>query len=78
VLLNYAGVETDLEVLDEPTRHLSGVGVRDLCEWLAWRAGQLQRRTLLVDHHAVDSSYFASTFTVIKDENGSRVVKGRG
>lgn len=76
VLLNYAGVQTDLEILDEPTRGLSPGGVRDLCEWLSARAKMLSRRTLLVDHHAVDAQYFESTFTVVKDEHGSRIVKG--
>lgn len=73
VLLNYAGVQTDLEILDEPTRGLSPGGVRDLCEWLSARAKVLGRRTLLVDHHAVDATYFKSTFTVVKDETGSHV-----
>jgi DNA repair exonuclease SbcCD ATPase subunit len=72
-LLNFAGVSTDLEILDEPTRHLSGSGVRDLCEWLAIRAKQLGRRTFFVDHYAVDATYFASTFTVVKDADGSHM-----
>jgi DNA repair exonuclease SbcCD ATPase subunit len=73
VLLNYAGVQTDLEILDEPTQHLSSTGVRDLCEWLALRSKQLQRRTLLVDHYAVDATYFNSVITVVKDERGSHI-----
>lgn len=77
VLLNYAGVSTDLEILDEPTRHLSSSGVRDLCEWLAVRAKTLDRRTFFVDHYAVDATYFASTFTVVKDNEGSHMALTR-
>src|SRR4029077_19584673 len=38
VLLNHAGITTNLEVLDEPTSHLSQEGVRDLLPFLAERA----------------------------------------
>lgn len=71
VLLNYAGVQTNLEVLDEPTRHLSPEGIRDMCEFLASRAQRAERTTFYVDHQSVESSRFASVLTVVKDKDGS-------
>lgn len=64
VLLGYAGVEPDLEILDEPTRHMSKEGVRDLCDFLADRARTLRRRIMLVDHLAIDGVQFSTVTTV--------------
>lgn len=76
VLLNRAGVQCNLEILDEPTRGLSIEGVNDLCEYLADRAEQLGKVCLFVDQMAVESSRFASTTTVIKTETGSIIEGG--
>jgi len=73
VLLNHAGVQPDLEILDEPTRSLSVPGVRDLCEYLAWRADNLGKVALLIDHKAIESSRFSSVITIVKDKNGSHI-----
>lgn len=71
VLLNYAGVDPNLEVLDEPTQHLSAEGVKSLCEYLSARAKRLKRVTLLIDHHIREGTEFAGAFTVTKTLNGS-------
>jgi DNA repair exonuclease SbcCD ATPase subunit len=71
VLLTYAGIETNLEVLDEPTKHLSAEGVADLCEYLSERARQLGRQCWLVDHTARESNNFVGAVTVAKSEKGS-------
>lgn len=71
VLLHYAGVEVDLEILDEPTRGLSDEGVSDLCEFLADRADALERQIFYVDHMVVESTRFASVLTVVKSKEGS-------
>lgn len=74
VLLNHAGIECNLEVLDEPTRGIGGDGVRDLCEWLAARADALGKQTWLVDHLAREGMAFKSVTTVVKDaEQGSYI-----
>lgn len=73
VLLRYAGVDCALEVLDEPTRHLSASGRNDLCDFLADRAKERQRQTWYTDHHTSDSAKFASVVTVTKDKEGSRI-----
>lgn len=75
VLLNHAGVETTFEVLDEPTRHLSDEGVRDLCEFLSERARLMGRQTWLIDHKAMESAQFSSVLTVIKGQDGHSRLK---
>lgn len=71
VLLGRAGVEPNLEILDEPSRHLSIEGVTDTCEFLAERARTLGKCIVLADHQAVESSKFAGIVTVIKTKDGS-------
>lgn len=75
VLLNHAGITTNLEVLDEPTSHLSQEGVRDLCPFLAERARSNKKLIFLVDHMAIPSSEFSSITTVVKDENQVSMIK---
>lgn len=72
VLLNHAGIEPDLEVLDEPTQYISGEGVRDVIDYLTQRAKVLDRRIFLTDHHIVaDGHAFASVLTIVRDKQGS-------
>ena len=76
VLLNHAGVETDLEILDEPTRSMSSEGIRDLCETLPSRALRLGRRTFYVDHQAVESSHFSSVLLLRRRSSGVELEMG--
>jgi DNA repair exonuclease SbcCD ATPase subunit len=73
VLLNHAGVNPDLEILDEPTRHLSGEGVHDICDYLAERAQGLGKTIFLIDHMAVESTRFDSVLSVVKTKRGSEL-----
>lgn len=75
VLLSHAGVQTNLEVLDEPTRDLSIEGVQDLCEYLADRAHQLEKDIWFVDHMAVESRHFTDIVTVVRTKAGSHLEK---
>jgi hypothetical protein len=70
VLLASAGIETSMEVLDEPTTHMSNEGTEDLCGFLAERALALGRATWWVDHQVVESTRFANVVTVVKDREG--------
>jgi DNA repair exonuclease SbcCD ATPase subunit len=71
VLLNHAGVETSFECLDEPTRHLSAEGVRDLCEYLSDRAQRLNKQSWLVDHMARAGNAISGSVTVVKTTKGA-------
>jgi DNA repair exonuclease SbcCD ATPase subunit len=73
VLLDHAGVRTSLEVLDEPAHFMAPDGVRDLTDYLAWRAQGLERSTFYIDHMSIDSARFTSVMTVTKTKDGAHV-----
>ncbi len=75
VLLNHAGIRTNLEILDEPTQHLSQEGTRDICAFLALRAQNLNRQCWLIDHTAVPSAEFTSSMTVVKRQDGTSMIE---
>lgn len=71
VLLAHAGIETNLEILDEPSRGLSDTGIDDLVEYLHDRALDQGKSIFYVDHRIVESAKFASVCKVVKDRDGS-------
>ena len=73
VLLNYAGVNPDLEILDEPVHFSAMQGVRDLCEFLAGRADTLQKKIFFIDHRSIESTHFSTVTTIVKDKKGSYI-----
>jgi chromosome segregation ATPase len=66
VLLARSGIDTDFEVLDEPTTHLSPEGIDDLLVCLSDRAKELGRKIFIIDHHSLDRGAFDGTLTVKK------------
>lgn len=75
VLLNHSGLETNLEILDEPTTHLSKTGADELVDMLVARAQSTGKSIFYCDHLAQASSKFASVVTIIKDNDGSYIAK---
>lgn len=73
VLLNHLGVTTNLMVVDEPTIGLSTEGITDLVELLSHVAKDTKSNIWMIDHHAVETSRFVKTVTVVKDKKGSRI-----
>lgn len=71
VLLSRAGLNPNIEVLDEPTKGLSTQGVEDLLEHLRDRALELGRAIYFVDHHSLDKGAFDGTLVVTKSKAGS-------
>lgn len=71
VLLNHAGIQSGIEILDEPFTYLSKKGRYDAVNFLSTRAAELQKQIWLVDHSVIESTKFTNTLTVIKDKNGS-------
>lgn len=71
-LLRRAGVECDLMIFDEPTRHLSPEGVLETMDFLIER-GREGNTILYIDHAAPMTNRFASTVLVTKDEKGVRI-----
>lgn len=76
VLLSRAGIECNVEVLDEPSQHLSDEGIDDLLHCLQKRAMSLKRAIYFIDHRVLDRGNFDGIITVVKDENGSHIVEG--
>lgn len=72
MLLSRAGIQPSLEILDEPTAHLSPEGVGDLLRHLKERARDLNRQIWLIDHHALDRGAFDGVLMVTRDRQGSR------
>jgi ABC-type transport system involved in cytochrome bd biosynthesis fused ATPase/permease subunit len=71
VLLARAGVEPNIEILDEPTEFLSAPGVRDLTELLAERARAIGRGIYYVDHVSRQSAQFTSVLNVVRGSAGT-------
>ena len=75
LIMQQAGLVSTIEMLDEPSEHLSTEGVMDLVETLAQRAIHDDKRILLVDHRTIDFSGFTDTINIIKTEAGSAFEK---
>lgn len=71
VLLRRAGIECDLLVLDEPTRHMSKEGIAETVDYLIERGRDAQ--IFYCDHAAMESNRFASVITITKDQEGARI-----
>lgn len=76
VLLAHAGVEANLEILDEPALYWSTEGVQELCGFLAERARQTKRSIYYIEHQAVESTHFSNTLTVVHDKDGAFIEGG--
>jgi DNA repair exonuclease SbcCD ATPase subunit len=76
VLLAQVGVETNLEVLDEPAMYWSAGGVQDLCAFLATRAKEREKTIFYIEHNTVQSTYFSEVVKVIKTDKGAYIEGG--
>lgn len=73
VLLGRGGIVPNIEVLDEPTQHLSQQGIDDLLSHLKDRASALGRAIYFIDHRSLDRGSFDGMLTVTKDTGGSHL-----
>lgn len=73
LLLTNAGVSPNIEILDEPTQHLSVAGVDDLLLSLRQRAERLGRQIWLVEHHVMESEHFVGNVWVEHNADGVQV-----
>jgi DNA repair exonuclease SbcCD ATPase subunit len=70
ILLARAGIDTDFEILDECSTHLSREGIEDLLSCLRNRARELNRRIYFIDHHMLDHGAFDGVCTVARTNDG--------
>jgi DNA repair exonuclease SbcCD ATPase subunit len=71
ILLSSAALDPNIEVLDEPTQHLSPKGVEDLLRHLRDRALALGRQVWVIEHHMLDLSLFDGSLVVEHDLSGA-------
>jgi DNA repair exonuclease SbcCD ATPase subunit len=69
------GLQTSLEVWDEPTAHLNPQGVEDVLEWLSARAKDDGKQIWVVDHRSLHRGLFDGEVLVRKDVSGSHIVQ---
>jgi len=73
VLLARAGIETNLETLDEPAVYWSSEGIQELCAFLAERAKVRGKTIFYIEHNTVQSHYFEEVIRVVKDKKGAYI-----
>lgn len=73
LILNRLGINSNIEIWDEPSKHLSKEGVLDLMRVLKTRSMQEDKQIWIVDHEFLQFGDFDNFFTVIRDEDGSRI-----
>lgn len=66
------GIQTKLEIWDEPTAHLDETGVADLISYMEDRA-RGDRAIWLVDHRSLSRGAFTGTALVVKTKDGSAI-----
>ena len=71
MILDGLGIESNIEVWDEPSNWLSEEGITDLLEILHTRARDLNKVIFIVDHRSLEFGGFESIVNVVKDKNGS-------
>lgn len=67
------GCDLNIEVWDEPTQWMSGVGVNDLLDSLAERARSTGKQIWIVDHRSLGYGGFDGIVTIKKTEAGSLI-----
>ena len=73
LILARRGLQPNIEIYDEPSKHLSDEGLKSLVLFLHNRARQLKKQIWLVDHQTINSGLFAGTLSIKKDGLGSRL-----
>lgn len=71
LIMEQAGLTNYIEILDEPSEHMSPEGIEDMIETLHQRAHDTGRQIWLVDHSTMDFGGFSGTLTTVMDENGA-------
>jgi len=73
LILNQKGINSNIQIFDEPTQHLSQEGIDALIELLQNKSVTESKQMWLVDHRSLDVSKFAHTLIVNKKGGYSRV-----
>jgi DNA repair exonuclease SbcCD ATPase subunit len=74
LILQSMGLQSNLLILDEPTKHLNDDGINNLLELLYAKANQDNKNIWMIDHHVMDFGGFAEVVQVVKDTHGSHLL----
>lgn len=70
LIMEQVGLDNQIEIIDEPTEHMSREGIDDLVETIHQRARDTRKQIWLVEHHSLNSTNFSGMLTSIMDEKG--------
>lgn len=70
LIMEQAGFENLVEIIDEPSEHLSGEGIEDLIETLAERAHETKKQIWLMDHSTINSAMFSGVLSCVMNKKG--------
>jgi DNA repair exonuclease SbcCD ATPase subunit len=70
LIMEQAGFENMVEIIDEPSEHLSTEGIDDLIETLAQRAQDTEKQIWLIEHHSLASNLFEGILRISMDKKG--------
>lgn len=73
LILNRAGVQSNILVFDEPSQYLSEEGIQDMLELLSSKAFSDDKQVWLIDHRSIDYGGFVSRTTIRKTKDGSHI-----
>lgn len=73
LIMERAGLVSEIEFYDEASSHLSKEPINSLCELLRDRAEATKRQIWMIDHSAIEFGDFSGVLTVVKDQNGSHI-----
>lgn len=73
LILSRRSYDTNIEIWDEPTQHLSEKGVYDLLDTINNRAELLGKQIWIVDHSTLCYANFKRSFKMIKTVEGSKL-----
>lgn len=70
LIMEQAGFDNKVEIIDEPSEHMSPEGIEDMIETLYQRAMTTGKQIWLVDHSTMDFGGFAGVLVSVMDQNG--------
>lgn len=75
LILARCGVESFIEIYDEPSNWLSQKGIDQMLETLASRSKEVNKQVWIIDHRSLDFGGFDGIYSVVKNSEGSQFVK---
>jgi len=74
LIMEQAGFENMVEIIDEPSEHLSTEGIEDLIETISQRAHDTGKQIFLIEHHSLASNLFDGTLSVSMSKKGHATI----